>query len=66
MPSDLDTLRRMHAAQGFGYPLPDLSSPMFVSKLVLDENEEDDEHGDDTLKNGDTDGTSTFGSRRNG
>ncbi len=39
--ADLDDLRRMHAAQGFGYPLPDLDSPMFVSKLVLEE--EDDE-----------------------
>ena len=33
----------MHAAQGFGYPLPDLDSPMFVSKLVLELEEEDDE-----------------------
>ena len=41
MPADLDALRQMHAAQGFGYPLPDLDSPMFVSKLVLEE----DEHG---------------------
>jgi hypothetical protein len=41
MPADLDALRRMHAAQGFGYPLPDLDSPMFVSKLVLEENDEE-------------------------
>ena len=27
----------MHAAQGFGYPLPDLDSPLFVSKLVLED-----------------------------
>jgi hypothetical protein len=47
MPGDLDDLRRMHAPQGFGYPLPDLESPMFVSKLVL---EEDD--GDDGSENG--------------
>ena len=31
----------MHDAQGFGYPLPNLDSPMFVSKLVL----EDDDYG---------------------
>ncbi|HTC64376.1 MAG TPA: hypothetical protein VK709_16165 [Candidatus Saccharimonadales bacterium] len=38
---DFDDLRRMHAAQGFGYPLPDLDSPLFVSKLVLEDDEED-------------------------
>ena len=45
MPGDLDALRRMHAAQGFGYPLPDLDSPMFVSKLVLEEDGEDADGG---------------------
>jgi hypothetical protein len=40
-PEDLDALRRMHAAQNFGYPLPDLDSPMFVSKLVLEDDDED-------------------------
>jgi hypothetical protein len=40
-PSDLETLRRMHAAQGFGYPLPDLESPLFLSKLVLEDDGED-------------------------
>ena len=44
IPSDLDALRRMHAAQGFGYPLPDLESPLFLSKLVL----EDDGEGIDS------------------
>ena len=38
-PADLDALRQMHAAQGFGYPFPDLDSPMFVSKLVLEDDE---------------------------
>jgi len=33
--SDLDALRAMHTAQGFDYPLPDLSNPLFVTKLVL-------------------------------
>jgi hypothetical protein len=41
-PADLDALRRMHAAQGFGYPFPNLESPLFVSKLVLEVNDEDD------------------------
>jgi hypothetical protein len=44
-PADFDALRRMHAAQGFGYPLPDLESPLFVSKLVL-EDELDDASGE--------------------
>ncbi len=36
---DLEALRKIHAAQGFGYALPDLSNPLFVTKLVLaDEN----------------------------
>jgi len=39
--SDLATLGRMHAAQGFGYPLPDLESPLFLSKLVLEDDSED-------------------------
>ena len=44
-PSDLDALRRMHAAQGFGYPLPDLESPLFLSKLVLEDDGEEIESG---------------------
>jgi hypothetical protein len=44
-PSDLDALRQMHAAQGFGYPLPDLESPLFVSKLVLEDDGEDRDLG---------------------
>ena len=40
-PNDFDALRRMHAAQGFGYPLPDLESPLFISKLVLEDDLED-------------------------
>ena len=40
-------LRRMHAAQGFGYPFPDLESPLFVSKLVLEEDRDArDENGE--------------------
>jgi hypothetical protein len=32
---DLDALRRIHATQGFDYAPPDLSNPLFVTKLVL-------------------------------
>ena len=46
--SDHDVLRRMHAAQGFGYPFPDLESPLFVSKLIL---EDDDESREETHRN---------------
>ena len=37
--SDLAALRAIHASQGFEYALPDLRNPLFVTKLVLfDEN----------------------------
>jgi hypothetical protein len=39
--ADLDALRRLHAAQGFGYPFPDLESPLFISKLVLEDDLDD-------------------------
>ena len=35
----------MHAAQGFGYPLPDLDSPLFLSKLVLEDDGDDADSG---------------------
>ena len=34
---DLAALRRMHASQGFAYPFPDLGDPIFISKLVLED-----------------------------
>jgi hypothetical protein len=34
---DLNTLRRIHARQRFDYPFPNLSDPIFVSKLVLED-----------------------------
>jgi hypothetical protein len=40
-PADFADLRRMHAGQGFGYPFPDLDSPLFVSKLVLEDELDD-------------------------
>jgi uncharacterized protein YihD (DUF1040 family) len=33
--SDLNALHAIHEAQGFAYPLPDLSNPLFVTKLIL-------------------------------
>ncbi len=33
--SDLAQLRSIHAAQGFDYPLPDLSNPLFLTQIVL-------------------------------
>jgi hypothetical protein len=33
--SDLAQLKAIHASQGFDYPFPDLSNPLFVTKLVL-------------------------------
>lgn len=34
---DLELLRQMHARQGFDYAFPDLRDPIFVSKLVLED-----------------------------
>jgi hypothetical protein len=34
--SDLAQLRAIHAAQGFDYALPDLRNPLFVTRLVLE------------------------------
>lgn len=45
--SDLNSLRAIHAAQGFAYPLPDLRSPLFVTKLVLSESGDDGNSGDE-------------------
>jgi hypothetical protein len=33
--ADLAALRAIHAAQGFDYALPDLRNPLFVTKLLL-------------------------------
>ncbi|MBZ5701464.1 MAG: hypothetical protein LAN84_06425 [Acidobacteriia bacterium] len=41
-PEDLEALRALHAAQGFGYPFPDLSDPLFVTRLVLAEQDTGD------------------------
>jgi len=35
--ADLEPLRQMHARQGFDYGFPDLRDPIFVSKLVLED-----------------------------
>jgi hypothetical protein len=34
---DLDALLRMHARQGFDYAFPDISDPIFFSKLVVED-----------------------------
>jgi hypothetical protein len=36
-PADLAALRRMHARQGFDYAFPDLADRIFVSKLVVED-----------------------------
>lgn len=35
--ADLVGLTRMHAAQGFEYAFPDLANPLFLSKLLLED-----------------------------
>jgi hypothetical protein len=36
-PADLGALRRIHARQGFDYAFPDLRDPIFISKLVVED-----------------------------
>jgi hypothetical protein len=35
--ADLESLRAMHAAQGFRYPFPDLADPLFLVRTVVEE-----------------------------
>ena len=35
--ADLEALRAMHAAQGFGYGFPDLGDPLFLVRSVVEE-----------------------------
>ncbi len=35
--ADLSALRAMHARQNFGYPLPDLNDPLFLVRLVVED-----------------------------
>jgi hypothetical protein len=37
VPGDLQTLQRMHGKQGFDYGFPNISDPLFVSKLVVED-----------------------------
>lgn len=46
-PEDLDALRSIHAAQGFAYSLPELTNPLFVTKLVLAEDAGDTQQTED-------------------
>jgi len=44
--SDLARLKAIHASQGFNYAFPDLSSPLFLTKLVLTDSDENREQQD--------------------
>src|SRR5437016_2962674 len=35
--ADLNALRAMHAAQGFGYEFPDLGNPLFLVREVVED-----------------------------
>src|SRR3954468_495660 len=35
--ADFDALRAMHAAQNFGYPLPDLNDPLLLVRMVVED-----------------------------
>jgi hypothetical protein len=43
---DFAALKAIHARQGFAYELPDVSHPLFVTKLVLTEDRAKDGEGD--------------------
>jgi hypothetical protein len=36
--ADLESLRRLHSAQGMPYQFPDLTNPLFLTKLVIERN----------------------------
>jgi hypothetical protein len=57
---DVEALRRIHASQAFPYEFPDLSNPLFLTKLVL----VNEEQGSETV-NEDEDG-SRLSSRSSG
>jgi hypothetical protein len=48
--SDLESLRTIHAAQGFAYALPDLNNPLFLTKLILTEDRSTNEVSAETPK----------------
>jgi hypothetical protein len=37
--TDLKALQRMHARQGFAYELPDVDDPIFLEKLIVEDEE---------------------------
>ena len=39
LPEDEAALREMHGAQGFDYPFPDLSNQLFLTRLVLEDDD---------------------------
>jgi hypothetical protein len=39
--SDLESLRRLHSAQGMPYQFPDLMNPLFLTKLVIERDSPD-------------------------
>jgi hypothetical protein len=39
--SDLESLRRLHSTQGMPYAFPDLTNPLFLTKLVIERDSPD-------------------------
>jgi hypothetical protein len=48
--NDLESLRTIHAAQGFAYALPNLNNPLFLTKLILTEDRSTNAISADTPK----------------
>ncbi len=45
--SDLAQLKAIHASQGFSYTFPDLNNPLFLTKLVVTDSDENREQQDE-------------------
>jgi len=48
--NDLESLRVIHAAQGFAYALPNLNNPLFLTRLILTEDRSTNAISADTPK----------------
>ena len=38
--ADLDALKRLHAAQGFDYPFPQVADPIYLTRLVVEDDKQ--------------------------
>jgi hypothetical protein len=53
--SDLAQLKAIHASQGFDYAFPDITNPLFLTKLVLTNSDENREQQNSSSTGGEND-----------